>query len=138
VGSDHEQSTDHDGRTGRGGDPGRFGQVFLGKIPAAQLNGVLATEPAGPQVTVLQAAEHMISSSDNTAADLLITLVGRTAVEAAAASSGLADPRPGHAVPHHQGTVRPQARRLASPRQPAPRGANPSDLTLEQKPTPKH
>ena len=34
----------------------------------------------------------MISSSDNTAADLLITLVGRTAVESAAAGSGMADP----------------------------------------------
>lgn len=34
----------------------------------------------------------MISSSDNTAADLLINLVGRTSVEAAAAASGMADP----------------------------------------------
>ena len=55
-------------------------------------SGELATEPAGTQVTVLQAAEDMISSSDNTAADLLITLVGRTAVESAAATAGMADP----------------------------------------------
>ena len=55
-------------------------------------SGELATEPAGTQVTVLQAAQDMISSSDNTAADLLITLVGRTAVESAAADSGMADP----------------------------------------------
>jgi beta-lactamase class A len=55
-------------------------------------SGNLATEPAGTQVTVLQAAEDMISSSDNTAADLLLTLVGRTAVESAAAASGMADP----------------------------------------------
>ena len=55
-------------------------------------SGELATEPAGTQVTVLQAAQDMISSSDNTAADLLITLVGRTAVESAAAGSGMADP----------------------------------------------
>jgi len=55
-------------------------------------SGNLATEPAGTQVTVMQAAEDMISSSDNTAADLLLTLVGRTAVESAAASSGMADP----------------------------------------------
>ncbi|MFY9778324.1 MAG: serine hydrolase, partial [Trebonia sp.] len=55
-------------------------------------SGDLATEPAGTQVTVMQAAEDMISSSDNTAADLLLTLVGRTAVESAAASSGMADP----------------------------------------------
>jgi hypothetical protein len=55
-------------------------------------SGNLATEPAGTQVTVLQAAQDMISSSDNTAADLLLTLVGRTAVESAAAASGMADP----------------------------------------------
>jgi beta-lactamase class A len=55
-------------------------------------SGDLGTEPAGTQVTVLQAAQDMISSSDNTAADLLITLVGRTAVESAAAASGMADP----------------------------------------------
>jgi len=55
-------------------------------------SGNLATEPAGTQVTVMQAAEDMISSSDNTAADLLLTLVGRTAVESAAADSGMADP----------------------------------------------
>jgi beta-lactamase class A len=55
-------------------------------------SGELSTEPAGTQVTVLQAAEDMISSSDNTAADLLITLLGPTAVEAAATASGMADP----------------------------------------------
>ena len=55
-------------------------------------SGNLATEPAGTQVTVMQAAEDMISSSDNTAADLLLTLVGRTAVESAAVASGMADP----------------------------------------------
>jgi Beta-lactamase enzyme family/ORF 12 gene product N-terminal len=55
-------------------------------------SGDLAAEPAGTQVTVMQAAEDMISSSDNTAADLLLTLAGRTAVESAAAASGMADP----------------------------------------------
>jgi hypothetical protein len=55
-------------------------------------SGNLATEPAGTQVTVVQAAQDMISSSDNTAADLLFTLVGRTAVESAAAASGMANP----------------------------------------------
>jgi beta-lactamase class A len=55
-------------------------------------SGELSTEPAGTQVTVLQAAEDMISSSDNTAADLLLTLVGRTSVEAAASAAGMADP----------------------------------------------
>jgi hypothetical protein len=55
-------------------------------------SGELASELAGTQVTVVQAAEDMISSSDNTAADLLLTLVGRAAVEAAATSTGMADP----------------------------------------------
>jgi Beta-lactamase enzyme family/ORF 12 gene product N-terminal len=55
-------------------------------------SGELSTEPAGTQLTVLQAAENMISSSDNTAADLLINLLGRPAVEAAATGSGMADP----------------------------------------------
>lgn len=55
-------------------------------------SGELGTEPDGTQVTVRQAAEDMISSSDNTAANLLMALVGRTAVEAAAAGTGMADP----------------------------------------------
>ena len=55
-------------------------------------SGELSTEPAGTQVTVLQAAQDMISSSDNTAADLLLTLLGRTAVEAAATATGMANP----------------------------------------------
>ena len=55
-------------------------------------SGELGLEPAGTQVTVLQAAQDMISSSDNTAADLLLTLAGRTAVESAAAAAGMADP----------------------------------------------
>jgi hypothetical protein len=55
-------------------------------------SGELSAEPAGTQVTVLQAAQDMISSSDNTAADLLLTLAGRAAVESAAAASGMADP----------------------------------------------
>ena len=55
-------------------------------------SGELGTEPDGTQVTVRQAAEDMISSSDNTAADMLINLVGRTAVQAAAAGTGMANP----------------------------------------------
>lgn len=38
------------------------------------------------------AAAKMISISDNTAADMLINLVGRSAVEAALATAGMADP----------------------------------------------
>lgn len=55
-------------------------------------SGELGTEPDGTQVTVRQAAEDMISSSDNTAANMLMALVGRTAVEAAAVATGMADP----------------------------------------------
>jgi len=44
-------------------------------------------------VSVRQAAADMISLSDNTAADLLITLLGRSAVESAARESGMADPK---------------------------------------------
>ena len=44
--------------------------------------GTLQNSPQGTHITVLQAATQMISISDNTAADLLIHLVGRPAVEA--------------------------------------------------------
>jgi hypothetical protein len=44
--------------------------------------GSFQTLPAGTVVTVEQAATNMISISDNTAADMLIGLVGRDAVEA--------------------------------------------------------
>jgi beta-lactamase class A len=44
--------------------------------------GSLQYSPAGTQVTVEEAADKMISISDNTAADMLINLVGRSAVEA--------------------------------------------------------
>ena len=43
-------------------------------------------------MTVRQVASEMISISDNTAADMLISLVGRGAVEAAARAVGMADP----------------------------------------------
>jgi len=55
-------------------------------------SGKLQNDPDGTKVSVRQAAADMISISDNTAADLLITLLGRTAVEAAARESGIADP----------------------------------------------
>jgi beta-lactamase class A len=55
-------------------------------------SGELQTEPDGTRVSVRQAADDMISNSDNTAANLLIALVGRSAVEAAAAATGMADP----------------------------------------------
>jgi hypothetical protein len=49
----------------------------LGSVP-----GSLQYSPVGTQVTVKEAATKMISISDNTAADMLINLVGRSAVEA--------------------------------------------------------
>jgi hypothetical protein len=55
-------------------------------------SGELQNEPDGTRVSVRQAADDMISASDNTAADLLMALVGRPAVEAAAAASGMAEP----------------------------------------------
>lgn len=50
-------------------------------------SGLLQTEPAGTRVSVLELAELMISSSDNTAADELASLVGRSAVESAVAAT---------------------------------------------------
>ena len=45
-------------------------------------SGVLQNDPDGTTLTVEQAALKMISVSDNTAADMLLALVGRSAVEA--------------------------------------------------------
>ncbi|MGZ6892325.1 MAG: serine hydrolase, partial [Oryzihumus sp.] len=55
-------------------------------------SGVLQNEPDGTRIPVLDAAAKMISLSDNTAADMLIELVGRTAVEAALTATGMANP----------------------------------------------
>jgi Beta-lactamase enzyme family len=55
-------------------------------------SGVLQYEPDGTQISVLDAAAKMISISDNTAADMLINLVGRSAVEAALTEAGMANP----------------------------------------------
>jgi hypothetical protein len=48
---------------------------------AAGIPGSLQDDPAGTRVSVQQTATKMISISDNTAADMLIHLVGRPAVE---------------------------------------------------------
>ena len=45
-------------------------------------SGVLQNDPVGTTLTVEQAAIKMISVSDNTAADMLLALVGRSSVEA--------------------------------------------------------
>jgi beta-lactamase class A len=49
-------------------------------------------EPDGTQVSVRDAAAKMIFLSDNTATDMLINLVGRSAVEAALTATGMANP----------------------------------------------
>jgi hypothetical protein len=55
-------------------------------------SGTLQNEPDGTKLSVRQVATDMISISDNTAANMLIALVGRGAVEAAARDTGMADP----------------------------------------------
>jgi beta-lactamase class A len=55
-------------------------------------SGELQNEPDGTQISVQDTAAKMISISDNTAANMLITLVGRPAVEAALTTTRMADP----------------------------------------------
>jgi beta-lactamase class A len=55
-------------------------------------SGELQNEPDGTRLSVQRVAAMMISISDNTAANMLMALLGRPAVEAAARSSGMADP----------------------------------------------
>jgi Beta-lactamase enzyme family/ORF 12 gene product N-terminal len=55
-------------------------------------SGVLQNDPDGTRLSVQQVAAGMISNSDNTAANMLIALLGRTAVEAATRSAGMTDP----------------------------------------------
>ncbi|QDQ98687.1 serine hydrolase [Tomitella fengzijianii] len=60
-------------------------------------SGELQNRPSGSTVTVREAAEKMISISDNTAADMLIHAVGRDRVEAAVRAMG--DENPGALTP---------------------------------------
>ena len=55
-------------------------------------SGDLQLLPVGTRVSVREAADKMISISDNTAADMLIGLLGRPAVEAALARAGMSNP----------------------------------------------
>jgi beta-lactamase class A len=55
-------------------------QVTLRAQDKSLPSGVLQTRPNGSRYTVADLARYMISVSDNTAADLLIHLVGRTAI----------------------------------------------------------
>jgi len=60
----------------------------LKSLPA----GELQSEPDGTRVSVLDTAAAMMSLSDNTATDMLINLVSRSAVEAALTTTGMASP----------------------------------------------
>jgi len=60
----------------------------LKSLPA----GELQNESDGTQISVLDTAAAMMSLSDNTATDMLINLVGRSAVEAALSTTGMASP----------------------------------------------
>lgn len=55
-------------------------------------SGELQTQPDGTHISVRGAADKLISISDNTAADMLIKLLGRTAVESTLTRTGMADP----------------------------------------------
>ncbi len=56
-------------------------QVTLHASDKSLPGGVLQTKPDGSRYTVADLARYMISISDNTAADLLIRLVGRPAID---------------------------------------------------------
>ena len=58
----------------------------LKSVPSGQLQN----EPDGTRISVQDTAAYMISISDNTAADMLIGLLGRPAVEAALTTAGMA------------------------------------------------
>ncbi len=60
----------------------------LTSLPAGQYQN----EPDGTRISVLDTAAAMISLSGNTATDMLINLVGRSAVEAALTTTRMADP----------------------------------------------
>jgi Beta-lactamase enzyme family/ORF 12 gene product N-terminal len=55
-------------------------------------SGNLQYDPDGTRISVRNVASNMISISDNTAANMLLALVGRDAVEAATRATGMADP----------------------------------------------
>jgi hypothetical protein len=55
-------------------------------------SGILQDDRDGTTVSVRQVATDMISISDNTAANMLIALLGRHAIEAATRAAGMADP----------------------------------------------
>jgi beta-lactamase class A len=55
-------------------------------------SGELQNDPDGTRISVQDTAAKMISVSDNTAANMLINLVGRPSVETALTTTGMAEP----------------------------------------------
>jgi Beta-lactamase enzyme family/ORF 12 gene product N-terminal len=84
-------------------------------------SGVLQNEPDGTQISVLDAATKMIAISDNTATDMLINLVGRSAVEAALTETGMANPALNRPFLTTRETFHPHARAMAGAREALPR-----------------
>jgi hypothetical protein len=70
----------------------RWDQPLTIDAEVKSLGSVLQYEPDGTQVGVRETAAKMISISDNTASDMLINAVSRSAVEAALTTTGMADP----------------------------------------------
>ena len=68
-------------------------QLTLTAADKSLPSGTLQDEPDGTRVTVHDVATRMISISDNTAADLLIRMVGEPAVHAAARRAGHTHPQ---------------------------------------------
>ncbi|MDR4534704.1 serine hydrolase [Glutamicibacter sp. PS] len=71
-------------------------QLILRDKDKSLPSGELQNEADGTRLTVYEAAQKMISISDNTATDMLIDAVGRPAVERAVRDSGHHDPQELH------------------------------------------
>ena len=67
-------------------------ELIITEVLKSVPSGQLQNRPAGSAVSVREAADLMISISDNTATDLLIDLLGREEVEAAQTSFGHTQP----------------------------------------------
>ncbi|HEX6299176.1 MAG TPA: serine hydrolase [Acidimicrobiia bacterium] len=72
----------------RGGDLAWGDEIVIKDELKSVPSGVLHDRPSGERITVLEAAELMISISDNTATDHLIDLIGRQRVESALTEYG--------------------------------------------------
>ena len=92
----------------------RWTQPLTVAAPLKSLpSGHFQDQPDGTRISVQDTAAKMISISDNTAADMLINLLGRPAVETALTTTWMASPSPGSAVPDHPRVVQAQAQPMA-------------------------